>query len=342
MADELTTRNGETVEIASVIEALERAPNKEEILEALKHLRQEKVKEALGDAVKAARFDREKVFSEFLADGEKAERTKETYQRECARFFSWCDREGLHLFQVERADVNRYKSYLTGRHAANTARLALAAASSFYSYLEAERYLDRTPFAHIRYPKKEYKKAVRPDQGSPVPVMSEEEYRVILETLEARATAQAKRIYERRKRDAARRLLPFVHVLGDYGLRLSDALTLRLEGEYFSYRQKGGEVRKRELAPATAEILRRYAGGRKEPFRTLPKATAQGALRRISVELARVGQIRYPYSAHDFRHAFALRLYRETHDVYRVKEALGHATVSVTEIYLVGLGALAR
>ena len=44
-------------------------------------------------------------------------------------------------------------------------------------------------------------------------------------------------------------------------------------------------------------------------------------------------------AAHDFRHYFAVEHYRETHDVYLVKEALGHATVSITEVYLAGLGA---
>ena len=39
MSDKLVTRSGESVEINSVIEALEAAPDKAEILEALKGLR---------------------------------------------------------------------------------------------------------------------------------------------------------------------------------------------------------------------------------------------------------------------------------------------------------------
>ncbi len=66
--------------------------------------------------------------------------------------------------------------------------------------------------------------------------------------------------------------------------------------------------------------------------------TVQGALRRLTVELSKRGVIRYPYSAHDFRHLFAVHLYQERKDVYAVKEALGHSTTAVTEVYLSGLG----
>jgi integrase/recombinase XerD len=41
---------------------------------------------------------------------------------------------------------------------------------------------------------------------------------------------------------------------------------------------------------------------------------------------------------HDLRHAFAVRLYQATKDVYQVEKALGHANVAVTETYLKSLG----
>ena len=81
MSDRLETRNGESVTIDSILDALERAPDKAEAMQALRSLRQDKVKNALGETVKAARFDLDAVFAEFPADGEKAERTVETYRR---------------------------------------------------------------------------------------------------------------------------------------------------------------------------------------------------------------------------------------------------------------------
>ena len=154
MNDKLVSRNGETVQIDQVIEALERTPNKVEVMEALRGLRHDKVKQALGETVKAAKFDLGKVFGEFLLDGEKAERTQATYGREIGRFLTWVERENLHIFQVQRSDVNRFKRYLAERYSANTVRLSLASASSFWKYLEAERYIEYQPFAQIKYPRK--------------------------------------------------------------------------------------------------------------------------------------------------------------------------------------------
>ena len=65
----------------------------------------------------------------------------------------------------------------------------------------------------------------------------------------------------------------------------------------------------------------------------IAKVTAQGALRRLTRELAAEGEIQHSYSAHDFRHYFAVKEYRLILEVYAVKKELGHATASVTEVY---------
>ncbi len=341
MSDKLTTGNGETVVIDQVIEVLERTPDKAEVMEALRSLRQDKVKAALDQTVKAARFDLGKVFGEFLLDGEKAERTQDTYRREIGRFFSWVDREDFHVLQVRRADVNRFKAYLSERYSANTVRLSLASASSFWKYLEAERYIVYQPFAQIKYPRKQYKKAVQPDQGSPVPVMNEAECQAIIEALEHKAEAPGDMVYDRASRESARRLLPVIHFFATYGLRIGDVLTVRLEDEdRFSYRQKGGQVRQKALRPISRDMLEKYGALKRQPFKSIARVTIQGALRRLTTKLGDRGVIRHPYSCHDFRHLYAISLYQKTGNIYGVKEALGHAAVSVTEIYLAGMGVL--
>ena len=338
MSDKLVTRNGESVEINSVIEALETAPDKEEILEALKGLRADKVKDAVSKTVRAAQFEFKIIFNEYLADGEKSQRTVQTYRDEISKFTEYLERIGSHLLSATRADVNRFKAYLLERYAQNSVRLTLASCSSFYTYLEDERYIERSPYTHIRYPKREYKKAVKPDQGSPSPVMSEKEYQAIVNELEKRSHSPGKQLSVSRKRESAKSLLPVVHMMATYGLRIGDALTVRIEDEdRFSVKVKGEVVRSFDMRPETKDILRPI--DKREPFKGIGRSTVQGALRRLTDELAEIRVIRSRYSAHDFRHFFAVELYRETHDVYAVKEALGHATVSITEVYLAGLGA---
>ena len=338
MSDKLITRNGETVEIDSIITALEATPDKTEILDALKRLRSDKVKAALGETVRAAQFDRFQTFEDFLNDGGKAERTQLAYRREVKKLFDHLERVGTHVLQADRPTVNRFKAYLLERYAANTVRLTLASCSSFYTYLEDERYVERSPFTHVRYPKREYKKAVRPDQGSPVPVMIQEEYQAIVAELERRSHQFGKQLSTIRKRESARRLLPIVHFMATYGFRIGDVLTLRLEDENrFSVKVKGGAGRSFDLLPESIELLQNLGIGKREPFKGIALSTVQGVIRKLTDELAEVGAIRHRYSAHDFRHYFAIQLYLETHDVYAVKQALGHATVSITEVYLAGL-----
>jgi site-specific recombinase XerD len=60
----------------------------------------------------------------------------------------------------------------------------------------------------------------------------------------------------------------------------------------------------------------------------------------LTEKLHTAGQLKARYSCHDLRHAFAVRLYEATHDVYQVEKTLGHANVSVTETYLRSIGAV--
>jgi site-specific recombinase XerD len=66
--------------------------------------------------------------------------------------------------------------------------------------------------------------------------------------------------------------------------------------------------------------------------------TLEKQVARAIEKMHREGKLREGYSAHDFRHFFAVKEYREDHDIHRVKELLHHASISVTENYLRSLG----
>ena len=173
--------------------------------------------------------------------------------------------------------------------------------------------------------------------------MSEKKYQAIMGALGWKAEAAGDMVYDKASRESARRLIPIAHFMSIYGLRVGDVLTVRLEeGERFSYRQKGGGVRQKNLRPITWEVLAESGNVKRQPFKGIAKITIQAVVHRLTVELAGRGVIRHAYSCHDFRHYFAVGLYRDAKDAYAVKEVLGHATVSVTEIYLAGLGALEK
>lgn len=328
----LTLADGTIVSLSSVIQALESSPSGDELAEAVAAIRADRVKEALSATVQAAQFDRDAACAEFLDDG-KSGATRNAYARACLRFFAWLDRQGIHVLLVDRATVNRYKRELATTYAPNSVRLHLAACSSFYAWLEADQVLESSPFARISYPKRQYRKAVRPDRERPEPVMSSDELSTIEAALAARTTPADGHISQVQKARAVARLARAVHVMSRYGLRVSSLPTLEVHREYIAYRIKGGEMRQKEILTGTREICTtRY------PLEGVGVSTIQNGLRRLTVELHEQGAIRYAYSAHDFRHAYAVRVYEETRDVYRVMRALDHANVQTTVTYLAGIG----
>lgn len=89
------------------------------------------------------------------------------------------------------------------------------------------------------------------DQGSPVPVMDQAEYQTIIEALERRTQREGDRACDIAARESAKRLLPLVHFLGTYGLRIGDVLTVRLEDEdRFSYGRKAAGSGRRPCGPS--------------------------------------------------------------------------------------------
>jgi len=177
-ATKLTSPNGgSTVRIEDMIAALESAPSKAEVLQALRYLRRDKVTHALHDTVKAAAFDCEKALEEMLIGGKRSDRTKRAYRDELRKLFSFADREGLPILALTRADCNRFRDEMLRRYSPNNVRLTLAAASALWKYLELTRVVQMNPFAALALPRREYKHRIEPDQGAPIPVMNDEEAR---------------------------------------------------------------------------------------------------------------------------------------------------------------------
>jgi site-specific recombinase XerD len=331
--------SGETVTISAMLEMLEAAPNKEEVMNALRALRGDKVKAALGRTLKAAAFDRGGAVADFLIYGEKAERTRATYKRMLEVLFRYLDTQGLPVLAIGRADVNRYIRWLKGRKlAVNSVRLAVAAAATFWRYLEATEVVQTNPWAGLALPRREYKKAIRREGEKTIPVMNPEESKAIIAELRSRANTRAvQNVGERRAKDSARTMLPVAMLLAETGVRIGDAMTLRREGEgRVSFTVKGGRSRSMTIS---ADLEKAIPAGRR-PFQGMRAPTITMALHKITVKLCKTGRLRHAYTPHDFRHMKAVELYRNSRDVLAVQRELGHASLSATQTYLAGIGAV--
>ncbi|HUX36571.1 MAG TPA: tyrosine-type recombinase/integrase [Rectinemataceae bacterium] len=333
----------ETVTVEEVLLALDRAPSKGEVLDALYELRRDRVKVALGEVAKAAKFDRRQAVEEFLIDGRRGPRTQAAYRLALDKLFAYADMMGIPLIGMTRADANRFRKWLEERPAknrggklkANSQRLVLAAVSAFWKYLEVTGVVQTNPWAGLALPRHEFKHRPRPEGDEPtVPVMSDKEYEEILNELDARRGMKAVTTGQSRMKESARRLLPFVRLLGETGLRLGDALSMKLEEDgKASFKTKGGKVR---VLTLPEEMARQFKVGPQRPFADWNLDSTGAAIARLGAMLHDQGRVRYAYTAHDFRHRFAMKVYKETRDVLAVQRALGHASLGVTQVYLQG------
>ena len=119
---------------------------------------------------------------------------------------------------------------------------------------------------------------------------------------------------------------------------MSEAFTgLSVNGSRWTTITKGKE-QTGEIPQEAREAIQRAGLPLRSPFEAFTTAKICKAFEYIARKLIAEGRIRARYSVHDLRHAFAVRYYQATRDVYATEKALGHANVSVTETYLRSIG----
>ena len=121
------------------------------------------------------------------------------------------------------------------------------------------------------------------------------------------------------------------------GLRVGGLPRLSISGTRWTTTSRGKQQSGKVLAEAR-EAITRAGLSLRSPFEATTSELIAKAFKYLVEKLHAAGRIRARYSVHDLRHAFAVRLYESTRDVYQVEKALGHASVAVTETYLRSLG----
>jgi len=212
--------------------------------------------------------------------------------------------------KAKDADDFAYTLSAEGR-SPSSVRLDLASASSFFTFLERRFEAIRNPFrgTKARPAPKDVKKAVYP---------SLDEAMTILDALapDVRA-ATAVLIYR--------------------GLRVGALPSLTIRGGRFSGRSKGKDI-SGEMPTQAITAIRGAGLSLSRPFEGTTETKLADGIRRKTAILEAEGKINATYSAHDFRHLYAVTEYRKNKDIYRLSKLLGHASIQVTERYLRGLG----
>jgi site-specific recombinase XerD len=138
------------------------------------------------------------------------------------------------------------------------------------------------------------------------------------------------------------------------GLRIGEALALAVKdfdpdsGTLVVQRGKGGKRRVLGVDSGTVALVSRWLelrGKRRIPSRGPLFCTLAGGpldqsyIRHLLPRLARKAVIERRVHAHGLRHAFAVDMVRSGAPLYVVRDALGHASIATTQVYLSRVGA---
>ena len=235
------------------------------------------------------------------------------YQEEALdKLDEWCRQQGFLTVELAPAQADHWIESLKAEgRAPSTVSLLVAAASSFWTFLEGRHAELRNPFRGTRA--RPPRKAIRR-----LEVPTDDEVRII-------------------ENAAGGWLKAAINVMSQAGLRAGALPSLSISGQSYTCTTMGKGRTGR--IPAGARKMIQEAGlPLRAPFKDKSVHQIEDGFRYLTKRLRDAGQIAARYSAHDLRHAFALRIYRDTRDIYATEKALGHATVGVTENYLRSIG----
>jgi site-specific recombinase XerC len=270
----------------------------------------------LNTAVNLAGIDYAREQTLFLdnAGQEKSTHTRRGYDNALRKFDAWTAVQGINPLELKPSQADDFIYFLKASGTAPaTVRHAVAAVSSFFSFLYRRHPAIDNPFRGSRARPKE--KAVRP-----LAIPTADEVEVML-------------------RDMPPLWAAAVAVMAGRGLRCGALPGLSIKGDRFTSHSKGKDI-SGNLAPEIIEKVKAAGLPLREPFAGRTVNSIELAVGYYIKKLHKSGAIAGNYSCHDLRHFAAVREYGTDKDIRRVRDFLFHSSITTTERYLRSLGAL--
>jgi len=271
----------------------------------------------------------EKFTTQLEADG-RSRHTVMQYLRHIRLFGRWMREDGLcdDVYAVTHEDVARFLVSPVaklrpdgGVKKAVSMNALRSSLKGFFRYLHQAGYITENPTRLT-------KRAVC---GAPPPrVLNDDEKNRLMSAMDSKIGFHAERDHT------------LFNLMLMTGIRLGSALALNVEdvnidhGELWLNHAKGNRQEKAYLGKEMKEHLNKFIGSRSSGpvFTSIHghRLSQRHVQRRLSIWLKEAG-INRSASVHSLRHTFATSLYQKTGDIFLVKQALNHKSITSTTIY---------
>jgi len=254
-----------------------------------------------------ARVDLTKLQETFLTR-QKSAHTRRAYDSALSLLTIWAKRAGIHILEMKPRHADAFIASLEG--SASSIRLKVAVASSFFAFLTRETENRVTnPFRGTR---------ARPKRQTSAPLVpTDDDVKSLLSASDGSLHAA-------------------ILCMVEHGFRIGALPTLEIWGARYKASSKGKQLAG-ELSSETIEAIKTTGLNPRHPWAGVNPEGIRDAFRYLARTLYRKEITKAPYSVHDLRHHYAIKQYRQDHDIYRLKELLGHSSIQVTETYLRGI-----
>jgi site-specific recombinase XerD len=234
--------------------------------------------------------------------------TKAVYRMAIAELTRWARKNNINILLLTYAQADDFIYSLSG--APKTIRLKIAAISSFYSFLERRHSAIKNPIRGTK---------ARPMDKTikNLEIPNDEEMPIILDSLPE---------YEKLA----------VYIMAYRGLRLGALNRLKIWGNSYQTISKGKEIFG-EFSDDIMKMIKTSTLNNKVPFGDYSTNALKIRIIRATQKLHKQGIINAPYSAHDFRHYYAVSNYKQDRDIYRLSKLLDHSNIAITQNYLKAL-----
>jgi len=234
-----------------------------------------------------------------------SEFTQSAYYKAIKELEKYTNKNGYNILQLTPGQADDFIYSLSG--SPNSKLLIVAGISAFYSYLERRYSIIKNPIrgTKARPVKKTIKDIEIPSEIELITILNE------LPELEKMA----------------------IYIMAYRGLRVGALYNLKVWGNRYSSVSKGKSICGEFPIEVITNIKYSYLNN-KTPFENISTPALKMRIIRQTTKLYKQGKIQAAYSAHDFRHYFAISEYVKDKDIYKLSKLLDHSNIAITELYL--------